>query len=136
VTFPFSLTVAFTNAHDNRYAPIAAVGVANLYVFYRVWQAIAAVPKSRRRNPLQSWRKRVQSDAFKSVSLFALLGSTWLVGLLFLTGDRVFWECVFPPPFVTSDVVCVCVCVCVLSHWVHAVIVEMPDLPFLKRSSH
>lgn len=42
------------------YVPIAAVGVANLHVFYRVWEAIAAVPKSRRRSPLQSWRKRVQ----------------------------------------------------------------------------
>ena len=30
----------------------------------------------------------------------------------------------------------VCVCVCVLSHWVHAAIVEVPDLPSLKCSSH
>jgi hypothetical protein len=32
--------------------------------------------------------------------------------------------------------VCVCVCVCVLSHWVHAARVEVPDLPSLKCSSH
>jgi hypothetical protein len=30
----------------------------------------------------------------------------------------------------------VCVCVCVLSHWFHAAIVEVPDLPTLKFSSH
>jgi hypothetical protein len=29
-----------------------------------------------------------------------------------------------------------CVCVCVLSHWVHAGIGEVPDLPTLKCSSH
>jgi len=38
------------------------------------------------------------------------------------------------------SVVCVCVyvyvCVCVLSHWAHAAIVEVPDLPSLKCSSH
>jgi hypothetical protein len=33
-------------------------------------------------------------------------------------------------------VLCVCVCVCVLSHWAHAAIVEVPDLPSLKCSSH
>jgi hypothetical protein len=82
------------------YVPVAVVGTANLYVFYRVWQAIAAVPKSRRRSPLQSWRKRMQTDAFKSMSLFALLGCTWLIGLLFLTGDNVFWEyVVLPTPY-------------------------------------
>jgi hypothetical protein len=42
--------------------------------------------------------------------------------------------CVAPPSFVNSDVVCVCVCV--LSHWVHAAIVEVPDLPSLKCSCH
>jgi hypothetical protein len=30
----------------------------------------------------------------------------------------------------------VCVCVCALSHWVHAAMVEVPDLPSLKCSSH
>jgi hypothetical protein len=30
----------------------------------------------------------------------------------------------------------VCVCVCVLSHWVHAAMDEVPDLPSLKCSSH
>lgn len=77
------------------YIPIGAVGVFNVYVFYRVWQAIAAVPKSRRRSPLQTWRKKMKTDAFKSMSLFTLLGITWLVGLFFLTGDNVFWEIPF-----------------------------------------
>ena len=31
---------------------------------------------------------------------------------------------------------CVCVCVCVLSHWVHAALVKVSDLPSLKCSSH
>jgi hypothetical protein len=34
------------------------------------------------------------------------------------------------------EVIFVCVCVCILSHWVHAAIVEVPDLPSLKCSSH
>jgi len=74
------------------YIPIALVGVINLYIFRRVWLAIASMPKSPRPTALQTFRKRAKSAAFKSASLFSVLGSTWLVGLLFLTGDRVFWE--------------------------------------------
>jgi hypothetical protein len=40
------------------------------------------------------------------------------------------------PCIFASDGVLVCVCVCVLSHWVHAAIVEVLDLPSLKWSSH
>jgi len=74
------------------YVPIGVVGLVNMYVFHKVWRALAAVPKSLRRTALQNWRQRMQVDAFKAVSLFAVLGSTWLVGLLFLTGDTVVWE--------------------------------------------
>jgi hypothetical protein len=74
------------------YVPIAIIGMFNLYVFVRVWQAILGVPKSRRRSSLQTWRSQMKINAFKSMSLLTVLGLTWLVGLLFLTGDNVFWE--------------------------------------------
>jgi hypothetical protein len=63
----------------------------------------------------------------------------WLMGAVYAgkttVGGEDLDKYVRPIEF-QACVVCVCVCVCVLSHWVHAAMDEVPDLPSLKCSSH